>query len=79
MKLEPGCRIIIETCHPNGVRNYIKWDDGEERYYDETKLIHRTDSPAIISPNHWDKEYYIHGKRIYVSSDEEFIIKMLLE
>ena len=71
--------VVLEEFHANGVRKHIKWNDGEEHWTDKNGKRHRIDGPAIILPNN-DKLYYLHGKFLKdVNSDEELIIKLLLE
>ena len=76
--------VMIRINHPNGKAKYLKFDNDEERYYDERGWLHREDGPALILPTGSDnfgmlKEYYIHGVILNISSDEELIIKLLLE
>ncbi len=64
---------------PNDRDKYIEWNDGLKCWYDESSRLHRIDEPAIILGN-GDKKYYLHGV-LYkdINSDEEWIIKSLLE
>ena len=46
---------------------------GQVFYNDTSGNLHNLKGPAWISADKKSKEYYIHGERIMVNSDEEFI------
>jgi len=46
---------------------------GQVFYNDTSGNLHNLNGPAWISADKKSKEYYIHGERIMVNSDEEFI------
>ena len=45
---------------------------GQVFYNDTSGNLHNLKGPAWISADKNSKEYYIHGERVMVNSDEEF-------
>jgi hypothetical protein len=71
--------IIKHDFWSNSIDKYIEWNDGLKCWYDENGRLHRIDGPAIILSN-GEMKYYLHGI-LYrdINSNDEWMIKMLLE
>jgi len=67
--------LLIHQKYLNGYNKYLKWNDGEEYYFDDNGELHRTDGPAVILPKSGEL-YYYHGK--ICNSLEELIIENII-
>lgn len=70
--------VIIEEFWPNNKLKRRKWNDGQDAFYNERGLWHRTDGPAIIGAD-GIIQFWVNGEPVNVASTEELIIKLLLE
>lgn len=82
MPYDAGYAVIVDECWPNGKTRHKKWDDGEEHWYDEIGARHNVNGPAVIYPTGsvFGAEYWVNGVFFKgINSDEELMIKLLLE
>jgi hypothetical protein len=62
----------------SGAAKYARWSDGCECHYNQEQSLHREDGPAMIKNGY--KRYFLNGYEYKnIKSDEEWIIKQILE